>query len=286
LFDLQAELQQSYHLSPAEAQILARRVQELIDERAGLTRWPGQITYHAIAVDEPADKPLHLCRRVPVRLSVYTTEDPDVWASEGPVFLRRLRVCRLGYQSYMQGGALTDEELACLSSVSLKTMRRILGARGEDDLRLPSRSEIEQAMARGIPHEIPVIRRLVEGLGAADQAPLVYEHVMMNLAGQLQGFSAVMVLEDWGLDQDQIQQAIGIPTALVRQYRALYAQLNRAPYAERLRPLKALAMPVLADSAIGAPEDLAGFEGSKRCKKSERAWVVHREAGTDGGWQE
>lgn len=269
MYAFQAELQQGYHLSPTEAQLLAHRVQELIDERAGQTRWPGQISYHAIAVDEQPDKPLHLCRRVPVRLSSYTAEDPDVWASEGPVFLRRLRVCRLSYQALMQGGVLIDEDLACLLSVSLKTMRRILGARGEDDLHLPSRLEIGAEMAQGLSHEIPVIRKLVQGLGAAPQLSSIFQHVVMSLAGQLQGFGAVMVLEDWGLSPDQIQQALGIPILWIGQYRTLYAHLNQDRHAEPLRYMKALAMPTMVERGLGKLEEPEPVEGTQRFKKPE-----------------
>ena len=39
---IQVELQSGYDLSPIEAQVLARRVQELVDQQTGLSRQPGQ----------------------------------------------------------------------------------------------------------------------------------------------------------------------------------------------------------------------------------------------------
>lgn len=68
LHTIQVELQKGYALSPVEAQVLARRVQQLVDEQMGFARQPGQITYQAIAIDEPPGKPLKECRRVPVYL--------------------------------------------------------------------------------------------------------------------------------------------------------------------------------------------------------------------------
>ena len=47
---IQVEFQQGYNLSPVEAQVLARRVQQLVDEETGTARQPGQVTYQAIAV--------------------------------------------------------------------------------------------------------------------------------------------------------------------------------------------------------------------------------------------
>jgi hypothetical protein len=83
LHRIQVELKQGYNLSPVEAQVLAHRVQQLVDEETGTARQPGQVTYQAIAVGEPAGKPLATCRKVPVHLSLVAEEDSQVWASQG-----------------------------------------------------------------------------------------------------------------------------------------------------------------------------------------------------------
>jgi len=49
LHAVQVELQQGYSLSPVEALALARRIQELVDERLGGARHKGQISYQAIS---------------------------------------------------------------------------------------------------------------------------------------------------------------------------------------------------------------------------------------------
>jgi hypothetical protein len=40
LHAIQVELQSGYDLSPVEAQVLARRVEQLVDEQSGLARRP------------------------------------------------------------------------------------------------------------------------------------------------------------------------------------------------------------------------------------------------------
>jgi len=62
---IQTELQSGYALSPVEAQVLARRVQQLVDEQTGFSRRPGQITYQAVAIDEPPGKPLKSAGKFP-----------------------------------------------------------------------------------------------------------------------------------------------------------------------------------------------------------------------------
>ena len=125
LHAIQVELQQGYNLSPVEAQGLAHRVQQLVDEQTGFARQQGQITYQAIAIEEAAGKALQDCRKKPVNLTLIDEEDAAVWASQGPEALRRRRVHRLTYEALMQGGALSQEDLACLLGVSLKTIKRI-----------------------------------------------------------------------------------------------------------------------------------------------------------------
>lgn len=106
LHTIQIELQQGYNLSPVEAQVLAHRLQQLVDEQTGFARQQGQITYQAIALDEPPGKPLRMCRKVPVHLTVMDEGDILVWATEGAGVLRRLRVHRLTYEALLQGGGI------------------------------------------------------------------------------------------------------------------------------------------------------------------------------------
>ena len=42
LHKIQAELREGYDLSPVESLVLARRVQQLVDEQTGHARQPGQ----------------------------------------------------------------------------------------------------------------------------------------------------------------------------------------------------------------------------------------------------
>ena len=103
LHTIQVELQQGYNLSPVEAQVLAQRVEQLIDEQTGSTRQQGQISYQAIAADEPPGKPLSQCRKVSVHLTLAAEEDMEVWAEQGSEALRRLRAHRLIYEALLQG---------------------------------------------------------------------------------------------------------------------------------------------------------------------------------------
>jgi hypothetical protein len=237
LHTIQVELQEGYALSPVEAQVLARRVQQLVDEQTSFARQPGQITYQAIAIDEPPGKPLKKCRRVPVHLTLIADGDAQVWATKGPEALRRLRVHRITYEAPMQGGALSQEDVACILGLSRKTIQRIFAYFRRRGQSLPSRGEI-QDIGRGVSHKVPVIRKYVRDLSFSRISLELDKHGISSMARYLHHFALVMILEDRGLTPAQMQSVIGISENLIGQYRALYAELNVPEYARTLERLK------------------------------------------------
>jgi hypothetical protein len=237
LHAIQIELQQGYNLSPVEAQVLAHRVQQLVDEQTGFARQQGQITYQAIDISEPAGKPLAKCRKVPVHLTLVAEGDAQIWAADGPGALRRLRVHRLAYEALMQSGALSQEDLGYLLGVSLKTIKRIFAFYRQQGQPLPSRGEI-QDMGRGVSHKIPVIRHYVQDLSFSHISLELGKHGIPSMARYLHHFALIMILEDRGLTPPQMQSVIGISENLIEQYRALYVELNVPECARTLERLK------------------------------------------------
>lgn len=237
LHAIQVELQEGYNLSPVEAHVLAQRLEQLVDEQTGFARQQGQVTYQAIALDEPPGKPLKQCRKVPVHLTLLAEEDAHLWAREGPIAVRRLRVHRLTYEALMQGGALSQEDLACLLGVSLKTIKRIFAFFRHQDQRLPSRGEV-QDIGRGVSHKIPVIRKYVQDLSFSRISRHLGHHGILSMVRYLRHFALVMVLEERGLTPAQMQSVISISENLIQQYRALYNELNIPEYARTLERMK------------------------------------------------
>lgn len=234
---IQVELQQGYNLSPVEAQVLAQRVQQLVDKQLGQARQPGQISYPAIALTEPPGKALRDCRKVTLQLTVLAPEDSQLWAEQGAVALRRARVHRLVYEALLQGGALSQEDVACVLGISLKTVQRIFAYYRKQDQRLPSRGEI-QDMGRGVSHKIPIIHRYVQDLSFKQISAALGYHGIGSMARYLHHFALVMVLEERGLTPGQMRSVIGISENLIEQYRTLYAELNVPEYQRTLQRLQ------------------------------------------------
>jgi len=160
LHAIQIELQQGYALSPVEAQVLAHRLQQLVDEQTGYTRGLGQITYQAIDINEPAGKSLEDCRKVAIQLTLVDQEDAEILASQGIAGLRQMRVHRLVHEALIQGGALSQEDLSCLLGISLRSIKRMFAYFRQQGVPLPSRGELK-GIGRGVSHKIPVIHRYI-----------------------------------------------------------------------------------------------------------------------------
>jgi AraC-like DNA-binding protein len=266
LHRIQVELQQGYNLSPVEAQVLARRVQQLVDEEIGTARQPGQITYQAIAVGEPPGKPTAACRKVAVHLTLVAEEDGPVWASQGPQALRRLRVRRVLYEALLQEGVLSQEDVATLLGISRKSVQRIFAEFREQDQPLPSRGEIED-IGRGVSHKIPVIRRYVQDMSLSRISLELDRHGIASMLRYLRHFALVMVLEEKGLTPAQMRSVVGISPGLIEQYRALYAELNVPAYARTLARLKQSILAPATDPDTAPEWPLAAETAEKRGRR-------------------
>lgn len=239
LHAIQIELQQGYALSPVEAQVLAHRLQQLVDEQTGYSRNLGQIIYQAIDIDEPPGKSLKDCRKVSVQLTLFDQTDAETLAREGPVGLRRVRVHRLVNEALMQDGALSQEDLACLLGVGLRSIKRIFAHYRQQGIPLPSRGELKD-MGRGVSHKVPVIRRYVQDFSLSEISRALGDHGIQSMARYLRHFALVMILDDRRLSPEQMQSVIGISGNLIEQYRQLYADLDKPEYQLSLNRLKRL----------------------------------------------
>lgn len=259
LHAVQVELQQGYDLSPVEAQVLARRVQQLVDKQMGQARQPGQITYQAIEINEPPGKALRDCQKVTVDLTVMAAEDRQIWAKKGSEALRRARVKRVVYEALMQGGALSQEDIALILSISPKTVQRIFAFYREQEQRLPSRGEV-QDMGRGVSHKVPVIRRYIQDMSFQQISEELGNHGISSMARYLRHFALVMVLAERGLTPGQMRSVIGISENLIKQYQALYAELN---VPEHQRTLHRLQQVVFAPATAATEAGSGAGNGEK-----------------------
>jgi hypothetical protein len=234
---LEKELVNGYGLSRVEAAVLATRVQELAVQQITDARQPGQIIYPAVAIDEPPGKPLTECRKVNVHLTLYTEEDSRLWATAGTQAVRQARVKRIVDEAVLQGGVLSQEDIASLLGCGLRTVRRIFAVYRARETPLLSRGEV-QDMGRGVSHKVPVIRRYVQDVSFTQISWELGKHGVPSMERYLRHFALVMILTDHGLSAAEMQSVVGISLNLIRQYQNLYRELDVPAYAATLQRLK------------------------------------------------
>ena len=196
-----------------------------------------------------------------VHLTLMAEEDRHVWAQEGAQDLRRLRVHRLVHEALLQGGVLSQEDLACLLGVSLKSVKRIFAYYRQRGQRLPSRGELRD-IGPGVSHKIPIIRKYVQDLSFSRISRSLGNHGLGSMSRYLRHFALVMILQDRGLSRSQMRSVIGISENLIAQYQDLYAELNGP---ENSRVLERLRQTVFhGESAASGDACSSPLPGEKR----------------------
>jgi transcriptional regulator with XRE-family HTH domain len=165
----------------------------------------------------------------------------------------------------MQGGGLSQEDVACILGISLRTVKRIFAYFRQRNESLPSRGEI-QDIGRGVSHKIPVVGKYVRDLSFSRISRELGNHGVHSMARYLRHFALVMILEDRGLTRQQMESVIGISVNLIEQYRTLYAELNVPEHAWTLERLKGTISRASQLTAEEHPPALAekGQKGGRR----------------------
>jgi biotin operon repressor len=121
----------------------------------------GQFTYLAVSRDTPAGRPLSICQRQPVILTLYAADDLTA-LRVGIVALRQLRIQRLTEEAYEQGTLLTHEDLACLLNSSLSTIKRDVQALRQQGLMIPTRGQVKD-IGKGVSHKRQIVQDYLAG---------------------------------------------------------------------------------------------------------------------------
>ena len=119
-----SHLSSQYHLPPRAAQTLCEDALVFGRLWGKQTRAAGQVLFHAVAIDEPAGKPLRDCRMVEVRLTLRADSDLELRRTHGLAVLNRTLVVRLCGEALEQQAVLSIEDLADLLRLSVATVKR------------------------------------------------------------------------------------------------------------------------------------------------------------------
>jgi biotin operon repressor len=237
-------VQHDFNLAPLVARTLFDQMRSYFESYYHLKNDTGQLTYLAVSIDSPAGRKLTECQRVAIKLSLHTPDDL-VALKRGVAALRQARIMRLTEEAYEQGALLSHEDLACLLSSSLATIKRDVGQLRQQGLNVPTRGQVKD-IGKGVSHKTQIVQDYLAGYTFSE-----IERRRRHSAGAIgrycQDFVRVVRLRQKKLTVADIRRTTGLSERLITEYLALYDEGD--PDNDRLHLLLAEPHPATAKPA-------------------------------------
>ncbi len=231
-------LTEDFNLTPIIAEAFFSQFSQYYEEHANVSLSTGEISYEAVASDEPAGKHIRLARKKNVRLQLLDfNSDLDVLAEFGTAGVRRHRLSRLSRQAYEQGALLSYEDLAMLLTTSASTIKRDvyhLNRKGKFIITRGSKLD----MGPGLSHKTIIIDYYLKGYTFTD-IERITNHSERSVKRYLADFIQIATLFKQGFGKNQIRLISQKSARLVREYLDLlniYSATENQRLAQLLSP--------------------------------------------------
>ena len=215
------EIQQGLNCSPFEAEAVLDVVKEVYFPFLAAESTepaPGRITLIAVAADEAAGKPVALCDKLAVCLTLHRgTIDDRVFQEHGPAGFRQARLLDLCQQALSQGALLTAEDLAYrIFFVTPRTISRDLRAirQAHPDILIPMRSTLHD-LGPVLTHRTQIIRLALQGK-TTSQICQIMHHSPEAVANYLSTFTRCAQLARQKMQVGQIAFLLRRGPSLIR----------------------------------------------------------------------
>ncbi|MBK6432847.1 DUF1670 domain-containing protein [Candidatus Amarolinea dominans] len=219
-------LQAEFNLSLREAREVVSAAQEHLGlDRATDQVRPGQVRLVVASLRAPFGPPLCETDRTTVTLTVDAgAEDAKVLAKEGRVGLRQGRILRLVDEALDQGGVLTEEDLARVLQVTLRTIIRDIQTLKTAGHVVQTRGQVK-GTGRGQTHKVRIIELWLDRQGY-DRIALWAHHSVQSIKRYIAAFQRVVTLHREGAAATQIAFLVSLSERLVGDYLALYERIQ------------------------------------------------------------
>ncbi|MBX2992428.1 MAG: DUF1670 domain-containing protein [Bacteroidetes bacterium] len=222
-----------FNLTRILAEAYFNQISDYFLRHAELTLSTGQLQYLAVEENEPPGKPIALCRKVPVRLTLHNAdEDLAVYKKSGLRGLREHKITRVTNEAIDQGGVLSYEDIAFALTCSVVTIKRDMSRLRKRGSILPSRGWRQQ-MGRGQSHKTQILDLYFRGFQFTEIERKT-RHSETAIKRYLQDFARVALLHLKRFSLDEIRISTGFSHRLIGEYLALYKQHAQRPALQRL----------------------------------------------------
>jgi len=210
-----------FNLTPILAEAYFNQIKNYFLEHADINLDSGQMQYLAVDDREPAGKPVTLCKKVSVRLTIHDIdEDLAVYKKEGLTGLRHHRLMRITKEAIEQGALLSHEDIAFILTTSVITIKRDIAALKRSGRIIPSRGW-RHDMGRGSTHKTQILDMYLSGYQFSEIENRTH-HSETAVKRYIQDFSKIILLHLKNFTLDQIRISTGFSNRLIGEYIKLF----------------------------------------------------------------
>lgn len=225
-------LQEEFRQPPGVARAMLADIQQWLEGTAEAVK-PGQQRVMLVALTARHGEALAQTRQTEVVWTVDAgAEDYEVAVQHGVGAMRRQRLQRLLAEAVEQGAAASQEDLARVLQVSVRTIKRDCAALAAQGIYLPTRGNLK-GIGRGQTHKGLIVGRWLRG-ETYDQIARVTHHSVISVQRYVQTFSRVMQLQQQGVAAEEIALLLQIGLPLVAEYLAIYEKHDTPFVRQRL----------------------------------------------------
>lgn len=226
-------LEQEYDLAPRVAQSVIEDVQSYLATE-GSRQQPGQVMVNLARHNTGHGQSLTEISTISVCWTVDAGEsDKELARSQGQAALRRHKIERLLDEALVQGAVATQEDLAEVLKVSVRTIKRDFADLHKEGHFLPSRG-YRQGIGRGQSHKVQIIEQWLTG-ATYDQIMQRTRHSLDAIRRYIQSFVRIVELYQQHMIPERISFAVQIGPELVQRYLAIYTAIEEPAQQERLQ---------------------------------------------------
>lgn len=210
-----------FNLTPIFAEAYFKQIISYFTEHVQLELSSGQVHYLAIDDREPAGKPIDLCRKKSVRLTLHNPDDDlKAYKESGLSGLRQHRLLRITKEAIEQGALLSYEDIAFILTTSIITIKRDIAYLRRNGKTIPSRGW-RHDMGRGTTHKTQILDLYLSGYQFIEIEKRTH-HSEAAVKRYIQDFSKIILLHIKEFSVDQIRISTSFSNRLIGEYIKLY----------------------------------------------------------------
>ena len=222
-----------FNLTPLLAEAYFSQIKEYFLQHTEIDLASGQMHYLAVNENEPAGKPIALCMKTPIKVTILRPdEDLDIYTKSGLHGLRQHKILRIANEAIDQGGVLSCEDLAFILTSSVVTIKRDMSSMRKKGVILPTRGWRHE-MGRGQTHKTQILDLYLSGHQFSDIERRT-KHSETAIKRYIQDFARVVLLHKKRFSVDQIRISLGFSHRLIGEYLKLFKQHSSSSQLRRI----------------------------------------------------